>query len=146
MIVVDAHIIAALLLRSEKTSIARQLLIHDTVWIAPLIWRSEFRQILSYYIRKQILSLHQANMVMQEAENLMQGGQFDVPSLEIFVLAEEYDCPAYTVEYAALAQELGVPWVTTDRSSLRKFPQIAVSAEEFVTSDVTQKRVLAETL
>ncbi len=146
MIVVDAQIIAALLLKSETTPLAKQLLIHDRAWIAPVIWRSEFRQILSYYIRKCILSIHQANLLMQEAENLMQGGQYDVPSLEVFAITGQYDCTAYFAEYATLAQELGIPYVTIDRSVLRKFPQLAVSVEEVMSSDVAHKRVFSETL
>jgi len=76
MIVVDSQMIAALLLNNEKTDLAREVLRRDDEWIAPLLWRSEFRQLLAYYLRKNVLTLRQASLIMQEAESLMQGGQF----------------------------------------------------------------------
>jgi predicted nucleic acid-binding protein len=146
MIVVDAHMIATLLLNSEKTELARKVLLKDSAWVAPLLWRSEFRQLLAYYLRKGVLTLRQATMVVQEAENLMQGGQFDVPSPEILALTEKHDCTAYAAEYIALAQELGVPLVTIDKMFLRKFPGIAIHADTFINQTVIHESILAESL
>ena len=112
MIVVDSQLIAALLLNNEKTDLARAVLRKDDEWIAPLLWRSEFRQLLAFYLRKKILTLRQASLIMQEAESLMLGGQFEIPSLAILAVTEKYDCSAYIAEYVALAQEQGVPLVT----------------------------------
>jgi predicted nucleic acid-binding protein len=144
MIVVDAQMIAALLLNSEKTELARKLLQIDAEWIAPLLWRSEFRQLLAFYVRKKVLTLHQASLIMQEAENFMQGGQFEIPSLDIITLTEQYDCTAYTAEYVALALEQGVPLVTMDRMYLRKFPAVAVNAESFIQNQEIPEPVISE--
>ncbi|MBL7164528.1 MAG: type II toxin-antitoxin system VapC family toxin, partial [Anaerolineales bacterium] len=57
MIVVDTNIIAYLYLESERSSQAERLLEKDTQWSAPLLWRSEFRNVLALYIRKKELSL-----------------------------------------------------------------------------------------
>ena len=146
MIVVDANMIASLLLNSEKTELARKVLVIDSEWMAPLLWRSEFRQLIAYYLRNKVLTLRQANLVIQEAENLMQGGQFDIPSLAILTITENSDCSAYAAEYVALAQELDVPLVTMDRTLLRKFPGIAVHAESYSKTAVNQETVLSESL
>jgi predicted nucleic acid-binding protein len=41
-------------------------------------------------------------------------------------------CSAYDCEYVALAQELQIQLVTSDRQVLRHFPQVAVSPRDFV--------------
>ncbi len=144
MIVVDARMIASLLLKSDQTDVVRLVLQKDDEWIAPLLWRSEFRQLLAYYLRKEVLSLRQASLVMQEAEKLMQGGQFDIPSLEILTVAGKYDCSAYAAEYAALALEQGVPLVTMDKVYLHKFPAIAMKPERFIRMPLINEPVQSE--
>ncbi|HNW59476.1 MAG TPA: type II toxin-antitoxin system VapC family toxin [bacterium] len=144
MIVVDAQMIAALLLKSEKTKLARRVLQKDDEWIAPLLWRSEFRQLLAFYLRKNVLTLRQASLIMQEAESLMQGGQFEIPSLEILTVCGKYDCSAYAAEYAALALEQGVPLVTMDKMYLLKFPSIAMNPESYFEMALTPETVAAE--
>ena len=57
MIVVDTNIIAYLYISGDKSSQAEQLLSFDSLWNAPILWRSEFRSILSQYLRISILSL-----------------------------------------------------------------------------------------
>ncbi len=146
MIVVDSQLIAALLLNNEKTDLAREVLRRDDEWIAPLLWRSEFRQLLAFYLRKKVLTLRQASLIMQEAESLMQGGQFEIPSLDILTVTEKYDCSAYAAEYIALAQEQGVPLVTMDKMYLRKFPAVAMNAESFISMKITQEQVHPEML
>jgi len=146
MIVVDSQLIAALLLNNEKTDLAREVLRRDDEWIAPLLWRSEFRQLLAFYLRKKVLTLRQASLIMQEAESLMQGGQFEIPSLDILTVTEKYDCSAYAAEYIALAQEQGVPLVTMDKMYLRKFPAVAMNAESFISIKTTQEQVHPEML
>ena len=144
MIVIEPQLIAALLLNNEKTALARKVLQQDGEWIAPLLWRSEFRQLLAFHLRKKIFTLQQANLIMQEAENLMQGGQFEIPSLEIFPVTEAYDCSAYAAEYVALAREQRVPLVVMDRMYLRKFPDVAMNAESFIKGMADQKPATAE--
>ena len=57
--------------------------------------------------------------------------EFAVPTERILQLVLASDCPAYACEYVALAQDLGVPLVTTDRQILREFPKFAVALERF---------------
>ena len=52
MIVVDSNVVAYLYLPGDYTEKAEALLEHDADWAAPLLWRSEFRNILAGYLRR----------------------------------------------------------------------------------------------
>lgn len=52
MIVVDTNLIGYLFLSSEGSLLAEAVLIKDMDWVAPLLWRSELRNVLAYYLRK----------------------------------------------------------------------------------------------
>ena len=52
MIVADTNTIAYLYLPSDYSDDVETLLLKDSHWIAPLLWRSELRNILTLYLRK----------------------------------------------------------------------------------------------
>lgn len=132
MIVVDTNTIAYLFIPGEYTQQARQTLKKDVEWAAPLLWRSEFRNILASYLRQELLTLSLALQMMTEAENLMRGGEYEVASVKVLDLALTSGCSAYDCEFVALGQDLGVPVVTSDQRVLKAFPADTVSLEEFV--------------
>lgn len=134
MIVVDTNIIGYLYLNSERSKQAEQALRKDPQWSAPLLWRSEFRNVLVYYIRKQLLSLQAAEEIMEEAINLMIGQEYEVVSSRVLNLAARSSCSAYDCEFVALAQDLGVPLVTIDKQVFEQFPGIAVSLDKYLAS------------
>ena len=134
MIVVDTNIIGYLYLTSDRSMQAEQALVKDRQWAAPLLWRSELRNVLALYIRKQILSLTEAQQIMGEAISLMQNQEYDVKSLHVLRLVASSTCSAYDCEFVALAQDLDVRLVTVDRQILDQFPAIAISLEAFVGS------------
>jgi predicted nucleic acid-binding protein len=132
MIVVDTNIIGYLYLSSEHSVLAEQALLKDPHWTAPLLWRSELRNVLALYIRKEILNLAEAQQIMNEAEALMQEGEFETTSHQILSLAASSACSAYDCEFVALAKDLNVPLVTVDKQILKQFPRIAISLEKFI--------------
>lgn len=132
MIVVDTNTIAYLLLSGEHSDQARAVLRKDSEWAAPLLWRSEFRNILTLYLRQELLNLNQTLQFMQEAELLMHGGEYEVQSSQVLKLASISNCSAYDCEFVALAQDLGVSLVTSDRKVLKEFPAVALSMGSFI--------------
>lgn len=133
MIVVDSNIIAYLYLPSEFSSQAEALLAEDPHWVAPVLWRSELRNVLALYIRKDLLSLEQAYAVQTEAEALLADAEYQVPSLDVMKLVESSDCSAYDCEFVALAKRLNVKLVTADKKILKAFPAIAMTLEQALT-------------
>jgi len=132
MIVVDTNVIVYLYLSNERSEQAERLLKKDSEWVAPLLWRSELRNVLALYIRKEILSVKEAQQVMEEAIVLMDGKEYEVVSFQVLELVSKSTCSAYDCEFVALAQDLGVKLVTVDKKILREFPKIAVSLNEYV--------------
>lgn len=52
MIVVDSNVLAYLYLPGTYTAAAESLLEQEPNWAAPILWRSEFRNILAGYMRR----------------------------------------------------------------------------------------------
>ena len=122
MIVADSNVLAYLYLPGEYTGRAEALFQQDSNWAAPLLWRSEFRNILAGYIRRKTVTLDQACSIQRQAETLLEGSEFEVDSGSVLKLVSETDCSAYDCEFVALALQLDVMLVTLDQKLLRAFP------------------------
>jgi len=131
MIVVDTNVVAYLLLGGEKTAGARLAFRKDPAWAAPILWQSEFRNLLAACLRRSRLRLSDALEVMRDAEALFRGAEYSVESADVLKLVAASGCSAYDCEFIALAQQLRVPLVTSDSEILKGFPQTAISLERF---------------
>ncbi len=131
MIVVDTNVIAYLFLPGEHTAAARRTLQRDPRWAAPLLWRSELRNILATAMRRGHLTLSDAEDVFDAAADLMAGGEFAVVPDAVLRLAARSSCSAYDCEFVALAQELGVVLVTGDRQIVAEFADTAQALAQF---------------
>jgi predicted nucleic acid-binding protein len=126
MIVVDTNILAYLYLPGEYTAEAEALLGKHADWVAPQLWRSEFRNILAGFIRRGALDLRQAIALQREAEALLAASEYIVDSEAVLELVGRSDCSAYDCEFVALAQMLDVKLVTMDAKILKAFPKVAI--------------------
>ncbi len=135
MIVIDTNILAYLLLASERSVEVERALRKDPVWAAPLLWRSELRNVLALYMRQRGMTVAQAVQVIDKADELLQGREYALPSCAVLELVAQSACSAYDCEFVALAQELDVPLLTDDRRILSAFPQRAVSLARFVSDE-----------
>jgi predicted nucleic acid-binding protein len=88
MIVVDTNVLAYLYLPTDYTAKAEGLLQHNPAWAAPTLWRSEFRNVLALYLRKDLLTLEQAVAIQAEAESLLHESEYMVNSLDILQLVQ----------------------------------------------------------
>ncbi len=127
MIVVDTQVLAYLYLPGDFTTSAEALLQRDADWAAPVLWRSEFRNILAGYLRRGSLTFTQALALQAEAQALLSGREHDVDSAQVLALVRDTTCSAYDCEFVALADPLNVPLQTMDGKLLQAFPRRAIS-------------------
>ena len=132
MIVADTNVIAYLLMPGDFTEQARTAYETDPNWVAPLLWRSELRNVLVTAVRERQLPLHRAIELMKLAIELMRHGEYEVQSEEVLRLAEESGCSAYDCEFVALSKELRIPLVTADKRLAKAFGPGVVRLSEFV--------------
>jgi predicted nucleic acid-binding protein len=132
MIVVDVNVVAYLLIEGEHTRQAEALLAADPEWAAPLLWRSEWRNVLAGYLRRGELDPAGAREHLEAATALLNGREHLVDDETVMDLVLGSDCSAYDCEYAALADALHVPLVTFDRRLRDAFPDQAQSVEAFL--------------
>lgn len=130
MIVVDTNILIYLLVNSDLTDLAEQVRYRDRRWLAPMLWRSEFRNVLLGYVRRDSVSLADAILLSRSAESKVESRNVD--GERVLELAGSSDCTAYDCEFVSLAERLSVPLITTDKKLLNAFPDIAVSMDQFV--------------
>ena len=132
MIVADTNTIAYLYINSDKSAQAEQLLLREPRWIAPSLWKSEFRNVLALYLRKNILTFDEILMITQQAESLMLENEYEVSSIQILHLVNTSNCSAYDCEFVALAKLLNIPLITSDKKIINAFPDIAQTIHDFI--------------
>lgn len=131
MIVADTNLIAYFSIHTECSASAEAVCAADSVWVAPLLWRSEYRETLLKYMRHAGMNFEAAISSLRLAEETVAGREYAVDARKVLELACQSKCSAYDCEYVALALDLGVPLVTTDKQVLKAFPKTAVSLERF---------------
>lgn len=134
MIVADSNTIAYLYLPTKYTKNVEKLLLKDSDWAAPLLWRSELRNILALYTKQEIVDFDSACKIQAEAENLIGPNEYNVDSLSVLSLALKSGCSAYDCEFVAVAKALNLKLITEDKKLRRSFPEIAVTAKAYLDS------------
>lgn len=132
MIVADTNIISYLLLPTTYSDSTDELYRKDSHWVAPTLWKSEFRNVLALYLRKEIITLEKALQLQETAESLMSQNEYDIASSQVLALVNSSNCSSYNCEFVALASYLKVQLVTQDKKILREFPSIAISISDFL--------------
>ncbi|MCU7921395.1 MAG: type II toxin-antitoxin system VapC family toxin [Candidatus Thiodiazotropha sp. (ex Dulcina madagascariensis)] len=134
MIVVDTNTIAYLYLPTEFTASIEKLLDAEAHWAAPLLWRSEFRNILALYLRKGLIEYGTACGIQAQAEDLIGENEFNIDSVSVLTLASASDCSAYDCEFVSLAKALDTKLITADKKLRKSFPEIAITAHDYLST------------
>jgi predicted nucleic acid-binding protein len=132
LIAVDTNIITYLFIEGEFTALSEKAFQKDHHWVAPFLWRSEFRNVLTACFRRGLLQLRDALEIVEQAEWLMRGNEFSLTSSSVLRLVTKSDCSAYDCEFVALARELRIPLITMDKKILKAFPETSMRLEDFI--------------
>ena len=126
MIVVDTNVLAYLLIPGQYTEAAEGLLLHDPEWAAPLLWRSELRNVLATYVRAKRLEVGDALALHRRAADLIGAEEYDPETSDVLRLAKASGCSAYDCEFVSVAEYLDVKLVTADAKLAKAFRARAV--------------------
>lgn len=130
MIIVDTNILVYRWVPGPRNSATEALVRIDPIWAAPLLWRSEFRQVLGGAIRSAKMSAAEAEQLMGHATASLLGGEHVVADRIVLDLVARSRCTAYDCEFAGLALALGTILVTEDRALLASLPRLCRSLDE----------------
>ncbi len=134
MIVVDTSVITHLWVPSQYSDLAKQLLKIDRDWISPYLWRSEFRNVVLKYLRRDLFEEEKAVEITSFAEEFMLHREYEVPSKEIISLGVNCKLSAYDCEFVCLAKLKDVNLITLDREIAKEFPKFAHFLPDFLTA------------
>ena len=130
MIVVDANILVYHAIEpAQQQALVAKARTRDRQWIAPELWRSEFRNALLGYLRHGLMSLPEALDARVDAELAVTTRR--VSAVDVLELGASSRASAYDLEYVALARALRILLVTADRPLSHAFPDTAVLLETF---------------
>ena len=131
MIVADSTLLLHLALQASDpgdSRAARAAYDRGSEWTVPPLWASEVRHVVLKYVRGGQISFDDARATVHRLSLLVSVSPVDHD--EVLRAAHALGLSGYDAEYAALADRLGVPLVTSDRHLLQSVPR-AVAADVF---------------
>lgn len=132
MIVVATSIIASMTFPTRHSQSVQALHERNPVWEAPLLWKTEFLNVLSLYYKKQLIGYEDAFNALDFAERLIGPRGHIVPAKAVAETAIRSGCSSYDCEFIALAAQLGTKLITYDKKLVREFPEFALTPEAYL--------------
>jgi predicted nucleic acid-binding protein len=104
----------------------------NSKWEAPVLWKSEFLNVLALYFRKGVIDRHEGLDAFDFAERLVGTREHPIDSREVLDTMAGCSCSSYDCEFVVLARKLGTSLITYDRKLLKEFPQLALTPENYL--------------
>ena len=134
MIVVDTNVIHYCWVHGRNTEIAQAVRQKDPEWHAPILWRSELSNVLTAYLRRELLTRSQIVGILGVVDQALAEREHIIPDDLVLDVVASSTLTAYDAEFVALAVALSVPLVTGDKAVLKAFPDRALTTEAFLKS------------
>jgi len=132
VIVVDTNVVHYCWVRGQNTEVAQAVRRQDPDWHAPILWRSELRNVLTAYLRGGMMSRAQIVEILNVAGRALAESEHIISDDLVLDVVTSSTLTAYDAEFVALATALSVPLVTADKAVLKAFPDLAITMEAFV--------------
>ena len=132
MIVVDTNVIHYCWVRGQNTEVAQAVRQKDSEWHAPILWRSELRNVLTAYLRRALLTRAQIVGILSIADQALAQCEHVLSDDLVLDVVASSALTACDAEFVALATALSVPLVTADKGVLKAFPDRALTMESFL--------------
>ena len=85
-------------------------------------------------MRKGLIDLAEALLIMEKAELQMKDQQFQVNSVQVLHHVSQSTCSSYDCEFVSLAKDLDLELISMDKKLLREFPELAKYPENVIKS------------
>jgi predicted nucleic acid-binding protein len=125
MMVVDTNIVVYMFFETQFSPSVVSLHQKDSGWQAPVLWQSEFLNVISLYIRKNYIDYEQALENIDTATKFIEKEHPLLP-FETLEFIFNSNCSSYDCEFVALAHRLETKLITYDKQILKEFPTIAI--------------------
>ncbi len=132
MIVVDTNLLVHFWFSSDSSNLSDQLYQKNSHWVAPILWKSEFRNVVLLYMRKDLIDLGEALLIVEKAERQMKDREFQVNSVQVLHHASQSNCSSYDCEFVSLANDFDINLITLNKQVLTEFPGIAKHPKEVI--------------
>ena len=132
MLVVDANVVAYLLVEGEKTAQARGLWARDPDWCAPRLLFYELANVFTSLARQGALPLESGRAGMESSLALVRLLEQDPAPGRILEIAARLRLSAYDACYLAAAEMTRALLATEDVRLLRVAPEVARSPAQIV--------------
>jgi predicted nucleic acid-binding protein len=117
---------------SAHSSSAASLHEKDPIWEAPLLWKSEFLNVLSLYYRKRLINYQESLTALDFAERLIGSREHQVAARAIIDTFVSSSCSSYDCQFVVLARQLGTKLITYDKKLIGEFPGIALTPDSYL--------------
>jgi len=131
MLVVDANVVAYLLVAGEKTEQARELWEKDRDWHAPRLLYYELANVFTRLVKQAVTTPAEGRAGLESALGLVRLLDTDPSPARILEIASRLEISGYDACYLGAAEMLRAPLVTEDIRLLRAAPGVARPLESF---------------
>ena len=134
MIVADTNILAYFVFETQYTGLVTKVFEKDSTWAAPLVWRSELKNVLWKTISCGDCTLSDAVSKFNLVKDLIADLEYMSSVDLVLKTALRYNIATYDAEFVCIAKELGCKVVSYDKKLIKNCPDLVLSPEVFLAS------------